>query len=339
MNNPYTTYFTNLDSVNACLEMRDELNNSGEIRDLKQKIKTAPIEEKKLLGPKINELRNFIQKSCDNRIKEIQEEQLKDNFISFDPTFYSDKYFAVGNFHPISLVTQEIVKIFENLGFDVSDGPLVSDQDNNFTYLNMPSYHPARAMQDTFFLEQKDSKNQSFVLRTHTSAHQVPYSKNQKPPFRAVFPGRVYRNENIDATHDIMFHQIECVVVDKDISLSHLKTLIQDFYSKFFGQSDLQVRFRPSYFPYTIPSLEIDISNPFKNKAGSKIKDQDWIEVGGSGLIHSDVIKNYGLDPKEWQGLAFGFGIDRMAQLKLGISGMGQLFNGHLDFLQGRKFE
>jgi phenylalanyl-tRNA synthetase alpha chain len=224
------------------------------------------------------------------------------------------------------------------MGFDVSDGPLVTTQENCFTVLNMPSYHPARAMQDTFYLKEKDELGENYLMRTHTTAHDIPYAKNKKAPFKVAFAGQVYRNENIDATHDIMFHQIECLVIDQRISVAHLKTLIQEFYSQFFGQSDLKVRLRPSYFPYTIPSMEVDISNPFKNTPGvsSKLASQDWIEAGGSGLVHPDVIKNMGLDPKQWQGLAFGFGIDRMAQLKLGISGLNQFFNGHLDFLRGR---
>jgi phenylalanyl-tRNA synthetase alpha chain len=235
-------------------------------------------------------------------------------------------------------VTKEVVSIFQKMGFDVADGPLVETQEYCFSLLNMPDYHPARSMQDTFFLKQKDALEENYVLRTHTSNVQVRYGRSHKPPFKVVIPGQVYRNENIDATHDIMFHQIECLVIAKRVSMSHLKTLIQKFYSEFFGQSNLKVRLRPSYFPYTVPSMEVDISNPFKGKVEGKLKNQDWIEAGGSGLVHPLVIKNMGLDPNEYQGLAFGFGLDRMAQLKLKVSGMSQFFNGGIDFLSGSKF-
>jgi phenylalanyl-tRNA synthetase alpha chain len=192
-------------------------------------------------------------------------------------------------------------------------------------------------MQDTFYLDQKDAEGGYLVMRTHTSPSQIRYGKTHTPPFRMFYAGQVFRNENIDATHDIMFHQVECLVVDERVSLGHLKWLIQTFYQHLFATNDLQVRLRPSYFPFTVPSLEVDISNPFKDKPGSKIKDQDWIEAGGAGLVHPNVITNMGLDPNKYQGLAFGFGIDRIAQLKLGLTKLGQFFDGDLRFVQGNK--
>ena len=335
----HTEVFAALETINNCLEKRDELLNSGDILTLKQQITSASVEDKKLLGPKLNLLKQSVVDACNAQIKTLQEALEKDDFTSFDPTFFSFKYKSnKGSLHPISQVSAEILEIFENMGFDVESGPLVTTQENCFTLLNIPDYHPARGMQDTFFLKEKDENGENYVMRTHTTAEDIPYAKSKTPPFKVVFAGQVYRNENIDATHDIMFHQIECLVVAKRASVAHLKTLIEQFYSQFFGQSDLKVRLRPSYFSYTIPSMEVDISNPFKNKPGvsSKLASQDWIEAGGAGLLHPQVIKNMGLDPNQWQGLAFGFGIDRMAQLKLGVSGLGQFFNGHLDFLKGR---
>ena len=322
--------FAELKTVTACLALRDELMNSGRIAEIKLEIKT-PNADKKALGGEMSLIRQQIQLECDLQIQSIQTEQDKDTFIQFDPTFYSfaNQENNVGSLHPITKITDEIVSIFKNMGFAVADGPFVETQDACFTKLNMPSYHPARSMQDTFFLKQKDSIGEEYVMRTHTSSIQYRYASTHTPPIRIIAPGQVYRNEKIDATHDIMFHQVECVYIDKAVSISHLKTLIEHFYREFFGNDQLVSRFRPSYFPYTVPSLEVDIVNPFRNNS--------WLEVGGSGLIHPDVIRGFGLDPAEYQGLAFGFGIDRMAQLKLGLSGLGQFFNGNLDFLGGKK--
>jgi len=286
---------------------------------------------KKELGAKINQIKSEIQTIFENRVKEIQAQNEKDNYLDFDPTFYQYDYQKKpGNLHPITKITNEIVEIFENMGFLVVDGPLVETQDYCMTQLNIPAYHPARAMQDTFYLDQKDDINENFVLRTHTSSVQIRYGKNHKPPFKIVAPGQVYRNEKIDATHDLVFHQIECLVIQERVSVAHLKTLIQEFYTAFFKDYDVEVRLRANYFPYTVPSMEVDISNP-NPKAKNK-----WLEVGGAGLVHPQVIKNMGIDPDQWQGLAFGFGLDRMAQIKLGFNGLSQLFNGDLKFLAGR---
>jgi phenylalanyl-tRNA synthetase alpha chain len=333
MSNQFTLDFADLSTVSACLEKRDRLANSQAFGNLKALLGTATKEQKIELGQKLNILKKDLCSSCDTKIQEIQASLEQDNFTQFDPSFSSDKYITNdGVLHPLTLVMNEIVGIFEKMGFSVADGPLVETQKTCFTDLNMPSYHPARSMQDTFFLEQKDSIGENYVMRTHTSGVQIRYAKEflktKNPPIRVVIPGQVYRNEKIDTTHDIMFHQIECLVIDKRVSVSHLKTLVEDFYKQFFGVSNLEARFRPSYFPYTIPSLEVDITNPFKPGT--------WLEVGGSGLVHPDVIRNYGLDPDEYQGLAFGFGIDRMAQLKLGLSGLGQFFEGNLKFLAGK---
>ena len=326
----YKTQFQTLKTVSACLALKDELSTSGAIAEFKNQLPNATKEKKIILGQELNKLKQDLKIICDKRIQEIQTELEKDSFTEFDPSFYSTKYFSNdGNLHPITNITNEIVTIFQNMGFAVADGPLVETQNACFTKLNMPDYHPARSMQDTFYLAQKDTAGENYVMRTHTSGVQYRFGSAHKPPIRIVVPGQVYRNEKIDATHDIMFHQIECLYIDKRVSLSHLKTLIEFFYREFFGDSKLVARFRPSYFPYTVPSLEVDISNPFK--PGS------WLEVGGCGLVHLDVLEGFGIDSSEYQGLAFGFGLDRMAQLKLNLSGLGQFFDGNLKFLEGRK--
>lgn len=333
----YSEYFRELSTVSACLEKRDELSNIGRIREIKDLISIADSESKKTLGAELNELKKDLQLACDEQIKLIQSKVEVDDFVDFDPTFYSDKYkTGQGSLHPITLVMNEIVEIFQRIGFDVADGPLVETQWYNFTSLNQPRYHPARAMQDTFYLNLKDDRNENYVMRTQTSGMQIRYGETHEPPIRVVVPGQVYRNENIDATHDIMFHQIECLVVDKRISISHLKTVLQNLFAQIFEDKSLEIRFRPSYFPYTIPSMEYDISCPFCYGKGCRVcKQTGWIEIGGSGLVHPSVIKNMNLDPNEWQGFAFGFGVDRVAQFKLGISGIGQFFNGNLGFLRG----
>ncbi len=334
----YRIYFEELSTINACLQKRDEISNTGEIKEIKDKIVVASPEEKRLLGADLNKLKQLLQSACDEKIQQIQDLQNQDKFIEFDPTFYSEKYkTSEGSLHPINQVMNEIVSIFQKMGFDIADGPLVETQQFCFTTLNMPDYHPARSMQDTFFLQEKDSSNENYVMRTHTSGVQIRYGLENKPPIRMISPGQVYRNENIDATHDIMFHQIECLVVDRRVSISHLKTILQNLFAEIFNDETLTVRFRPSYFPYTIPSMEYDISCPFCHQEGCRIcKYNKWIEIGGSGLVHPNVIANMNLDPNEWQGFAFGFGVDRVAQFKLGVSGLSQFFNGHLQFLRGK---
>jgi phenylalanyl-tRNA synthetase alpha chain len=328
-NNQFSVFFVELKTVSACLTKRDQLSESGLADELKEKLKTATKEEKIILGPKLNQLKQDLKSACDTRIQQIQEELEKDLYTSFDFSFESKKYESkTGQLHPVTQICNEIIEIFTKMGFSIGDGPLVETQENCFTKLNMPDYHPARSMQDTFFLAQKDGLDENYVLRTHTTGIDIRYTTKNKPPIAMICPGQVYRNEKIDATHDIMFHQIECLFVDKQVSFSQLKTLIEQFYQEFFGQSDLVARFRPSYFPYVNPGLEVDISNPFKPG--------QWLEVGGAGLVHPEVISNFGLNPAEYQGLAFGFGIDRMAQLKLGLSGLSQFFEGNLEFLSGK---
>jgi len=330
------TEFAQCTTVNECIKLRDELNNSGKIAQIKTLIKTASKEEKKDLGQELNRLQRAIRQACDAKIQQIQKEQEKDAFMPFDPTFSSGAYQAVqpGNLHPITQIMHELVSIFTDLGFDIADGPLVENQWFNFTALNTPDYHPARQMQDTFFLQDTDKNGEKLVMRTQTSGVQIRYGSAHTPPFRVVCPGVVYRNEDIDATHDINFHQMEGLVVDKHVSLSHLATLLEQAFTRLY-KTAITVRMRPSYFPFVNPGVEVDISNPFKDDPTNKLYGQEWIEVLGAGLVHPEVIKNMGLDPQQWQGLAFGFGIDRMVQLKFKISGITQFYNGHLEFLNG----
>jgi phenylalanyl-tRNA synthetase alpha chain len=334
----YVSIFSKLNSVSTCLKSRDELNASGRIAEIKDLIPVAAAEEKRTLGKELSLLRKEIQDACDKRILEIQAIQELDNYAIYDPSFHSEKYkTAQGNLHPLTLIVKEIVDIFSKLGFDVFEGKQVETQWNNFTSANTPDYHPARDMQDTFFLEQKDKDDDHYVMRTQVTANAVSYAMSHKPPFRVIFPGIVFRNENIDATHDINFTQFDMWLVEEKTSISQLITLVKYFFQEFFDKPDLNVRLRPSYFPFTQPSMEGDISCPFCNSNGCRVcKQTGWIEVFGAGPIHNKVLQNMKLDPDKWQGLAFGFGVDRLAQLKFEISGISQFYNGHLSFLKGK---
>ncbi|MGL4758228.1 MAG: phenylalanine--tRNA ligase subunit alpha [Patescibacteria group bacterium] len=331
----YTISFENCLTVNECLKVKEELLQNDQITLLKEKIKTSLGEERKNIGIELNEINKSIKESCDTRIRRIQEEQEKDVFTNFDPTFQSNQINQIsGKLHPLTYVMKELVDIFVKMGYQIADGPLVEEQWFNFTSLNMPDYHPARGMQDTFYLKNKDSKDENLLLRTQTSAVQVRFGSANKPPFKVVVPGMVFRNEDIDATHDINFYQLECMYVDKSVSISQLKTLILQVFQEFF-KKEMQVRLRPSYFPFVNPGMEGDISCPFCDGKGCKIcKQTGWIECFGAGLVHPTVLTNMGINPSEYQGLAFAFGVDRMAQFKLGVSGISQFYNGRLEFLK-----
>lgn len=311
---------------------------SGRAAEIKSVIKSVPKEEKQALGKELNELRKTIQAACDERIQYLQAEQEKDDFLEFDPTFYTTKYSKQpGSLNPITLIIEEIIEIFSGLGFDVYDGPQIQTQYYNFTTVNTPDYHPARDMQDTFFLKQTDENGEAYVMRTQVTANAVDYAHKHPAPFKVIFPGIVFRNENIDATHDINFTQFDMWLVDKNVTVAHLITLIKTFFREFFDVETINVRLRPSYFPFTQPSLEGDISCPFCNGEGCRVcKQTGWIEVFGAGPVHKNVLQHMNLDHNEWQGMAFGFGVDRLAQLKFGVSGVAQFYNGNLSFLKGR---
>ncbi len=227
----------------------------------------------------------------------------------------TEKMTEKGHLHPVTLMIESIHAIFRDMGFDIARGPEIETEFYNFDALNVPKDHPARDMQDTFWLK---GKHQGKVLRTHTSPVQVRYMESHKPPFRIIVPGKVFRNEATDATHEAQFYQLEGLVVDKNVSLAHLKGTLQEFFKKLLGD-DIEIRFRPSFFPFTEPSVEIDIK--FKGK---------WLEVMGAGIVHPEVLKASGLNPKEWSGFAFGGGIERLAMIKYNIPDVRLFYNGDL---------
>ncbi len=237
-----------------------------------------------------------------------------------------------GSVHPVSQVMDELTEIFADLGFAVAEGPEVEDDWHNFGALNIPETHPARAMQDTFYVAGEEGDTPR-VLRTHTSPVQIRTMMNGKPPFRIIAPGRVYRSDS-DATHTPMFHQVEGLVIDKGITMAHLKWTLETFLKAFFERDDVVLRLRPSYFPFTEPSAEVDVG--WSMEKGRRVVggSEGWMEVLGSGMVHPKVIANCGLDPDEWQGFAFGTGVDRLAMLKYGMDDLRAFFDGDLRWLK-----
>jgi len=233
-----------------------------------------------------------------------------------------------GHLHPITQITREIVKIFFELGFEAAEGPELEDEFHNFDALNVPKDHPARDMQDTFWVknyygadrgnDRPGARSDNRVLRTHTSSVQIRYMESHKPPFRIIVPGKVFRNEATDATHEAQFYQIEALYVDKNVSLAHLKGTLEHMFRSLFGP-EVEIRFRPSFFPFTEPSVEVDMR--WKGK---------WLEMGGAGLVNPKVFEAVKINPEEWRGFAFGFGLDRIAMLKFGFDDVRQLYNGDL---------
>ncbi len=238
-----------------------------------------------------------------------------------------------GHLHPMTRVIREIREIFAELGFGIAKGPELETEFYNFDALNMPSDHPARDMQDTFWMKQKTKDNQRLLLRTQTSSVQIRYMEAHKPPFRIIVPDKVFRNEATDATHEVQFYQIEALCVDRDVSLAHLKGTLEYLFRKLLGP-DIVVRFRPSFFPFTEPSVEADASCWLcKGKGCSVCKGTGWVELGGAGVVSPKVFEAVNIDSTQWRGFAFGFGIDRLVQLKYGIDDNRLLYSGDLRFV------
>jgi phenylalanyl-tRNA synthetase alpha chain len=296
-------------------------------------------DERKLNGPLFNGLRDGVSAAIAERKAALVDAALHARLASekLDVTLPVRPQ-SKGTVHPISQVLEEVVAIFADLGFGVAEGPDVEYDDYNFTKLNIPPDHPARQMQDTFYVAAQ-ADGSSHVLRTHTSPVQVRVMLNNKPPIRVISPGRTYRVDS-DATHSPMFHQVEALVVDEAIHLGHLKWTVEQFCKAFFEIDTIKLRARPSFFPFTEPSLEWDMccdrSVPGQIKFGTG---NDWLELGGSGMVHRKVLVNCGIDPDKYQGFAFGFGLDRMAMLKYGIPDIRGFFESDLRWLQHYGFE
>lgn len=289
-------------------------------------------------GPKIHAAREAVTQALAERKAAIEAAALEARLASerIDLSLPAPER-ARGSVHPIGQVMDELAEIFADLGFSVATGPEIEDDWHNFTALNMPETHPARAMHDTFYFPDRDAQGRAMLLRTHTSPVQIRAMVEQGAPIRLIAPGRVYRSDS-DATHTPMFHQIEGLVIDRDIHLGHLKWTLETFLKAFFERDDIVLRLRPSYFPFTEPSVEVDVG--YRIEQGRRVVGGDgdapgaaWMEVLGSGMVNRRVIAFAGLDPDEWQGFAFGTGVDRLAMLKYGMDDLRAFFDGDMRWL------
>ena len=284
------------------------LGKKGVINKLFSEFKTIDNSQKKEVGQLLNQLKNVANQKMSDLILDISDSPNQPKSIN-DITRPGDPI-SIGSRHPISLVKNRIIEIFSKIGFTISEGPEIEDDWHNFTALNLPEHHPARDMQDTFFIE----KDPDILLRTHTSSVQVRYMENNKPPIRTISPGRVYRNEAISARSHCFFHQVEGLCIDKSISFADLKQTLEYFTKMLFGKS--KIRLRPSYFPFTEPSAEVDVYWGLENELDYKMtKGTGWLEIMGCGMVDPNVLENCGIDPKKYSGYAFGLGIDRIALL------------------------
>ena len=298
------------------------------IADLFAEMSNVPNDQKKAFGQNVNALKNIAQEKFQeliNGLKSSSGEETPEFDMTLPPV--NSEF---GSIHPLSATRQRFIQIFERIGFNVSSGPEIEDDWHNFTALNFPPNHPAREMQDTFFLE----KNPDIALRTHTSSVQIRVMENEKPPIRTLSPGRVYRNEAISARAHCIFHQMEGLYVDEGVSFADLKQTLYHFVKEMFGP-DTKIRFRPSYFPFTEPSAEIDISCQICHGDGCNIcKGTGWVEIGGSGMVDPNVLENCGIDSKKYSGFAFGMGIERIAMLKYQIKDLRLFTENDIRFLK-----
>lgn len=299
---------------------------SGILTDFFKEFKNVPSEHKKEFGQVLNNLK----KSVEEKIATLKEKiESKDDVAEkLDLSLPADSM-GLGSLHPVTVVRREIMDIFERLGYVSIETPEIDDDWHNFTALNFPPEHPARDMQDTFFVE----RNPDLVLRTHTSNGQIRFMENHKPPFKVIIPGRTYRNEDISARSHFMFHQIEGLYVNENVSFIDLKQTLMFFAKEFFGP-ETKVRFRPSYFPFTEPSAEVDVTCSICGGKGCNVcKHTGWLEILGSGMVDSAVLENMGIDSKKYSGFAFGLGIERIAMLRYGIKDIRYLFENDMRFL------
>jgi phenylalanyl-tRNA synthetase alpha chain len=299
------------------------LGKAGELTSLQSTLKSLTPEQRKAFGAKFNAAKQQVEAALDARRGELAEEKLNARLSeeALDVTL-PGRGRGRGGIHPVIRTWQRIEQIWRSIGFDVADGPEIETDWYNFTSLNNPENHPARSMQDTFYVDLNDEDGLPLVLRTHTSPMQVRYARMHSPPIKVIAPGRTYRVDS-DATHSPMFHQVEGLWIDEHISFADLKGVYTDFLRRFFEDDNLEVRFRPSFFPFTEPSAEIDM----------KLKGR-WLEISGSGQVHPSVVRNFGLDPERYIGFAFGSGLERLTMLRYGIDDLRLFFDGDLRFLE-----
>jgi phenylalanyl-tRNA synthetase alpha chain len=307
------------------------ISKKGALAELFEELKQIPAEQKKHAGKILNELKQAAEAKFSelNQLLESAPEKNAEIDLTLPPV--PDK---TGNLHPLVLTRYRIIEIFERLGFNVADGPEIEDDWHNFSALNFPPNHPAREMQDTFFIEKSNKEGGDVLLRTHTSNVQIRLLEKQKPPVRAIMPGRVYRNEAISARAHCFFHQVEGLYVDRNVSFADLKQTLFHFAKEMYGK-DIQLRLRPSFFPFTEPSAEIDVTCLICKGEGCVVcKRSGWVEIAGAGMVHPNVLKNCGIDPEEFTGFAFGMGIERVTQLRYQVNDLRLYSENDIRFLK-----
>ena len=326
-----------VDAINAANSLSEldavrvaVLGKKGRLTDVLKTLGSVPAEQRPALGASINAAKQQLQQAIDERHQQLADEdlnrQLQQQKIDVS---LPGRAIESGSIHPVSKTIERISKMFAIRGFGIEEGPEIEDDFHNFEALNIPSHHPARAMHDTFYMQGHGDKG--YVLRTHTSPVQVRTMQNQQPPIYIICPGKVYRRDS-DLTHTPMFHQVEGLVVDKNINMGHLKQLIREFLNDFF-EDQLKVRFRPSYFPFTEPSAEVDVECQQCHGQGCRICSQTgWLEVMGCGMVHPHVFEACGVD-KSYSGFAFGMGVERLAMLRYGVTDLRMFFDNDVRFL------
>ncbi len=308
------------------------LGRNGSLTGMLKDLGKVPAEQKRERGAALNRLKEALTSAIEARKSSLQAAELDARVASegLDPTL-PPRPREVGLIHPIARTMEEIAAIFGAMGCTVVDGPDVESDWFNFGALNIPAHHPARADHDTFYLPPSGGSNAPPVLRTHTSPGQIRTMLSQEPPIRVIVTGRTYRADH-DATHSPMFHQCEGLVIDRNLTLGHLKGVLIDFLRTFFAISDLPVRFRASYFPFTEPSMEVDIG--WNRRTGELGRGGDWLEILGSGMVHARVLANCGIDPREWQGFAWGMGVERITMLKHGMADLRPFYESDIRWLR-----
>ena len=308
-------------------------SKKGVVGDLFEELKQMPVEQKKTAGKILNELKQAAEAKLTALQEQVETSSTSANTLDLTLPPIPN---TTGNLHPLTLTRYRVIEIFERLGFNVADGPEIEDDWHNFSALNFPENHPAREMQDTFFIEKKgvNGAPQDMLLRTHTSNVQIRLMKSQKPPIRAIMPGRVYRNEAISARAHCFFHQVEGLYVDKNVSFADLKQTIFHFAKEMYGK-DVKLRLRPSFFPFTEPSAEIDVTCLICKGEGCVVcKRTGWVEIAGAGMVHPNVLRNCGIDPEEYTGFAFGMGIERVTQLRYRVNDLRLYSENDIRFLK-----
>ena len=307
------------------------LGTKGLVKNMMGEMKSVPNEQKKEFGQILNAFKVAAEEKLEAFVAALGDTTTLD--ANIDTSLPGDE-FTVGTRHPLNLVRNQMVSIFKTLGFAVAEGPEIEDDWHNFGAMNLPADHPARDMQDTFYVQEATDENAAWLLRTHTSSVQARVMETQKPPIRVICPGRVYRNETISARAHCFFHQVEGLYIDENVSFADLKQTLYFFVQEMFGK-DVKVRFRPSYFPFTEPSAEMDISCQICTGKGCNIcKHTGWVEILGSGMVHPNVLKNFDIDPEKYTGFAFGMGVERIAQLKYQVNDLRLYSQNDLRFLQ-----